>query len=202
MGVWTLKRIGFDVDGVLADFCPTYQQLFVDLTGRDTFQPGDSTHPPSWNWPTDRGYTDEETSAVWAAIKARSDFWLNLPALPGLSTLQRNFADLDRDGEVYFITSRVGDDVKWQSECWLQTHLCASRTPTVLISSEKGLSCAALKLDAYIDDNFDNIQSVLRDSPKTRAYLLDRPYNRLARGVLPRRVFSVEEMLILEGFTR
>lgn len=165
-------------DGVLADFCSAYQALCVQVTGKDLFEPGDAENAPCWNWPEFRGYTSEEVSAVWAAIKANPRFWLDLAPLDGAELLASLdvIADLETRHDIYFVTSRVGERVKWQSERWLQQHVGAL-APTVLISSEKGLCAQALKLDAYIDDNYDNIASVCRESGSTRAYLLDRRYN-------------------------
>jgi hypothetical protein len=172
-------RIGFDVDGVLADFIPAYQQLAVEVGQRDTFVAGDDVNPPCWNWPEHRGYTKAEMSEVWRRIKESDDFWISLPETADCSTLRMCILDLLRFHDVYFITSRVGSDVKWQSEQWLMLHLGIDR-PTVLISSAKGLCCKALKLDCYLDDNLDNVNDVVAQTipdPLTRTYLLDKSYN-------------------------
>jgi hypothetical protein len=46
----------------------------------------------------------------------------------------------------------------------------------VLISSQKGLVCQALKVTAYIDDRWENAVDVARGN--TQSYLLTRPWNR------------------------
>jgi uncharacterized HAD superfamily protein len=176
-------RIGFDIDGVLADFVTAYQDAFVRLTGRNTFLPGDNLDPPEWNWPTLRGYTKEETSAVWEHIKSSSDFWLNLQEDPGCSTLRTLLYTLEREHEVYYITSRMGQRVKRQTEIWLIEHLrypaITNVYPTVLIVGHrvKGIVARALQLDVYIDDNMDNVNDCAHDAPHTRTYLLNRAYN-------------------------
>ena len=189
-------RIGIDVDGILARFTTAYQRLVVEVAGVDLFKPGDATDPPCWSWPEYRGYDKKVISEVWSRIKTSHDFWMGLSELPDCCTLRTLILDLQRWHEVYFVTSRVGKDVKWQTEQWLMLHLQIDQ-PTVLISSEKGLVAKALKLDVYVDDNADNANdAVLKtlppayengiwkplnqpgDMPSTRVYLIDKSYNR------------------------
>lgn len=192
-------RIGFDVDGVLAAFVPAYQKKCVEVGGRNLFHPQDIYDPPCWDWPQLRGYTDEEVGEVWRQIKEDGEFWLRLKSLPGVAALRAALSSFLKDAEIYFVTSRVGIDVKWQTEMWLLERFDV--IPTVLISSAKGLCCHALKLDAYVDDNWDNIVAVSEQSPKTRAYLLDYAYNRINGTAVPSgvtRVSSLFEMLATE----
>lgn len=176
-------RIGFDVDGVLANFIPAYQALAVSVAGEDKFLPGDNVDPPCWDWPEYRGYSKEVIREVWSHIKRSETFWLNLGTMPDVKTLALLISSLERNHEVYYVTSRVGNGVKRQSELWLWQHLDynsimgAAASPTVLISSAKGAICKALKLDMYVDDNFDNVQNCAEESPLTRTYLLNRRYN-------------------------
>lgn len=177
--------MAFDIDGVLADFVSAYQRLFVLTTGRDLFHCGDIDNPPVWDWPTLRGYTDEETVAVWNVIKHDSVFWMNLAAIEdNMNTLRLLIKDLEQRHEIYYVTSRLGDRPKRQTELWLAGWLryplnMSGCYPTVLISGAKGDVAKALKLDVYIDDNFDNVQAVAEKSPHTRTYLLTRRYNEL-----------------------
>jgi len=179
-------RIGFDIDGVLADFVTTYQRMFVQLTGTDLFKPGDNTDPPCWDWPQYRGYTDATVGKVWAAIRQDPTFWLNLTPTRHVDTLKLLLRDLERKHEVYFVTSRVGARVKRQTEIWLVDHHVGygrsadALFPTVLIvgSNAKGDVAKSLRLDCYIDDNYDNVQDVAVKSPGTRTYLLNATYNR------------------------
>lgn len=172
-------RIGFDIDGVLANFIPAYQALVVKLAGEDRFQPGDDIDPPCWNWPEFRGYSKEVVGEVWKTIMCRSDFWFNLqPIVPNVETLRMLLPTLSAH-DTYYITSRPGLAVKTQTEDWLCGVLRVDQPPTTLIVGHrvKGIVCKALGLDVYIDDNLDNVIDCLRDSPNTRTYLLDRRYN-------------------------
>jgi 5'(3')-deoxyribonucleotidase len=176
-------RIGFDVDGVLADFTRSFVPLLIRVTGKNLFQPDDINNPPCWNWDLHRGYTKDESRMAWAVIKESRDFWASLRTTPQVRTLRMMILDLLRNHEVYFITNRTGTDVKWQTELWLRQHLQID-LPTVLISGAKGLCAQALKLDVYVDDNADNVNDVVnRTGPEQsrnscRTYLLDTTYNR------------------------
>lgn len=171
-------RIGFDIDGISADFIPAYEEMFVRTTGRNDFPPVDPVNSvPEWNWPTRYGYTAAETKAVWAVINKDSHFWQRLNTTPEFATFSRWFYDQDvRDHEIYFVTSRPGLNPKLQTEDWFYRHL--NCPVTVLISDSKGAVCKALNLDFYLDDKLENILDVQQTSPNTRAYLLDRAYNR------------------------
>jgi 5'(3')-deoxyribonucleotidase len=178
-------RIGFDVDGVLADFSSAFVRCYEQVIGKNLFQPGDAEDAPCWNWDLYRGYTKEEAKLVWQAIMAdKAGFWRDLQPLSGAETLAMCIADLEQRHDIYFITSRVGDDAKRESEDWLNCHIGLG-LPTVLISSKKGFCAAALKLDAYIDDNYHNVLDVATTSPETRVYLLDKRYNRVGGPELP-----------------
>lgn len=205
-------KVGIDCDGVLAAFVPAYQNLCIRLTGKNLFHAGDRSDPPVWHWPQLRGYTPEEMDKVWSAIKTDPAFWLNLGDLDGLNDLRRVYRTLCRDHEVYFITARVGESAKWQTEAWLHLRLMhevweTPGTPTVLISSQKGLCCKALDLDVYVDDNMDNVRDCVKTARNTRTYLLDRAYNQVGLGndwwptIESRRVQTLREMFDREGIT-
>lgn len=175
-------RIGFDVDGVLANFSANYAPLLAEVAGRNLFLPGDIENPPCWLWDEYRGYTKAETRATWDVVKASGRFWLDLPPLNGASTLAMVLPDLQRNHDIYFVTNRMGLDAKWQTEAWLKLHVGVD-TPTVLVSAQKGLIAAGLKLDCYVDDNLDNANDVAEKTGPdpavaTRTYLLDKSYNR------------------------
>lgn len=170
-------RIGVDVDGVLADFNTAFIRRVKDVTGRDLFPEG--YEPTTWNYPESLGYTREEVSKVWDHVTADPTFWLNLsPYWDAMTVLERLRTEFGND-DVYFITSRPGVRAKAQTEVWLATHSGDfTWNPTVLISSEKGACAKALKLDYYVDDRFENVHDVLRQTgARTAAYLLDRPWN-------------------------
>ena len=180
-------KIGFDVDGVFADFNSSFINRVIKVTGRDLFPPR-PFDIPTWNYPEAYGYSNKEVNAAWENIKADKAFWFMLPAYHDTTTTLKDIGSNTNNNDIYFITSRPGVLAKAQTEDWLQfnsqSHI---EFPTVLISSEKGLCADALDLDAYIDDRWENCQDVRIERKeqcadgteicKTKVYLLDRPWN-------------------------
>src|SRR5712691_9573992 len=110
--------IGVDCDGVLADFNTAFIALCKKVTGRNLFPEGYEQH--TWNYPEALGYTSEEVSAVWASIKANPDFWAMLPVYPEAYDALRYLQNLRfRGDDIYFITNRMGNCPKHQTERWL-----------------------------------------------------------------------------------
>lgn len=169
-----MSRLGFDVDGVLADFNTSFILRVIDVTGRDLFPPR-PFDIPTWDYPQFYGYTEQEMDTVWKSITADIYFWENLTEYPDTSQALQAISRQSHSGDdIYFITSRPGLRAKRQTEKWLRGHGLSDR-PTVLISSHKGLCAAALKLDAYIDDRWENTLDVAQTH--TQTYLLTRPWN-------------------------
>lgn len=183
-------RIGFDVDGVLADFNNSFIERCIQVTGKDLFPPR-PFDIPCWDYPEHYGYTREETSAIWASIKRDPYFWQSLHAYPeAYRTVQQlDWLEWNEFAEVYYVTARPGTRVKFQTEIWLEegVHASYSGRKTVLISSHKGLVARALDLDVYIDDKWENCLDVVAATtpvtasadapPKTRVFLLNQPWN-------------------------
>jgi 5'(3')-deoxyribonucleotidase len=199
-------RIGLDIDGVLADFSSAYQKRIVQITGKDLFLPGDAEDAPTWNWDTLRGYTKEERRATWDSIVRDKHFWSQLRPTSWLPETEHFWYRMRRH-DVYFITNRSGVDVKRQTESWLYS-MCWQAFPTVLLTtaqdgSDKGMLAKALKLDAYIDDKWENISAIVAASPDTRAYLLNRRYNSypdyIGDPMGATRVASFDEFITREG---
>lgn len=173
-------RIGFDIDGVLANFVAAYTPLVIDTTGVDLFQPVDWVDPPVYNWNAHRGYSLEEIKASYAVIATSEDFWANLKPLEGARTLAPMFDNLNHKHEIYFITSRKGINPRKQTEGWLAYHLSGTGDiPCALIvkNGMRGEVVKALQLDAYLDDYYENVTDCLRVAPTTRTYVLSRSYN-------------------------
>ena len=191
-------RIGFDLDGVLADFNTGFANKLIDVTGENKFSWFDNlSQPPCWDWPKAAGYTSKQIDATWRAVDDDPSFWMSLLPLRGVADFNAADGLFEEDVDVYFVTKRDSPTAKDQSEVWLadQIHLMY---PTVLITGDKGLACKVLRLDAYIDDKVENVQAVVKESSWTHAYLLDQPWNRHAADIGWTRVHKVEDMLIAE----
>lgn len=186
-------RLGFDIDGVLADFNSAYMALIVQVTGRNLFP--DQYEPHTWFYPEALGYKPDELTAVWAAINADARFWCSLrPYAHTHHVIDRLTQRVWNGDDVYFVTARPSLNAKWQTEKWLSS--VGMISPTVLIASDKGLVCHALSLDVHIDDRHRNALAVAKTT--TKSFLLDRPWNRRHQkqddGHRVTRITEVEEM--------
>lgn len=194
------KVIGFDVDGVLANFFDAYERVIIEVSGEDRF--GEDRYPnqlpQSWNWPQESfGYSSEVINEVWRKIKNDAEFWWMLDPLPGVDDFLTSFSILAeaKGWELYFITDRPGIDAQAQTADWLwrygvdQNHVIISR-------KGKGAVCSALSIDYYIDDKPENIVDVWEKSPETELFLLDYPYNQDGQGnAVFTRVHSLNQFL-------
>jgi hypothetical protein len=179
-------RIGFDVDGVLANFFQAYEKLTVEVTGKDLF--GDKKWPKqlpqTWNWPETFGYTNAEMQEVWKHIKNSSSFWEKLWCMVEEEDCQR-IHDLGLKHELYFITDRPGIQPQKQTREWLEWF---NMPGSVIISgphARKGRICHGLNLDYYVDDKYENIIDVLTVSPTTQTFMIKYPYNSEMIGGVP-----------------
>ena len=181
-----MSRIGVDIDGVLAAFDQPYENLLASLHGTEPRTlPADGAE--TWNFDTEY-YPKKVVGRAWQHIET-SLFWLEIPPTPEMSVFAQWFRASKHD--VYFVTARPGKHVKQLTEVWLRRHLC--QPVTVLISPRKGAVAHALKLHFYIDDRAENIEDVVLQSPDTRAYLLDRAYNRHIHAGI--RIYALQEFL-------
>jgi hypothetical protein len=133
-------RIGIDIDEVLADFNGPFIELVGRLTGKHLPRPG-ANYPDKWRYYLDPALGDQlptsaELDYVWKFIKT-STFWNRLPPMEHTRETLARLNHLRVTGhEIYFITSRPGDDAKLWSELWL-TDL-GMVNPTVLIARAIG----------------------------------------------------------------
>lgn len=174
-------RVGFDVDGVLANFQPAYIDRTVSIAGRDLFPgPYGTFDIVTWNYPESYGYTENEMRAVWKSIALDKTFWTSLSRYEDVTPAFREWLHVlegDDSQDVYFITQRPGATAKAQTEEWLSRWLELENTPTVLVTGEKGLCAKALGLTHYLDDKTENLMDVLSTSPMTKTFRKIRTWN-------------------------
>ena len=165
-------RIGFDVDGVLADFAAAYRETEVRLFG--PVAPTRAGDPE--NETADAPAAAEEKKqtqdlrrrhdTVWQAIRATPDFWTTLrPTEPG-AVARIHEMMLRHPWEVFFITQRpatAGDTVQRQTQRWLVQQ--GFDLPSVLvIPGSRGAAAGALRLDYHVDDSPTNCVDVKSES--------------------------------------
>jgi hypothetical protein len=178
-------RIGFDMDGVLADFAAEFRDY-----GTRLFGPGEppNTHIGNRRLPGDQPETEEARQAtaeqeardrianaralrrredkIWQAIEGTSNFWMTLkPIDPGAVRRIHSLA-LRHRWEVFFITQRPyteGETVQRQTQRWLVEQ--GFDLPTVLVlSGSRGAAAKAIRLDYHVDDNSQNCFDMIADS--------------------------------------
>lgn len=171
-------RIGFDMDGVLADFARAYHDVETRLFGPVPSSPVDDPEKASAE-PADPAPEESagearkaareirrRNDAVWQAIRATPDFWTTLQptdpgAVPRIHEMMRR-----HPWEVFFITQRpatAGETVQRQTQRWLVQQ--GFDLPSVLvIQGSRGAAAGALRLDYHVDDSPTNCVDVKSES--------------------------------------
>ena len=192
-------RIGFDLDGVLADMEGELVRQAEILFGEPmTRRVGQRTVPDHADAtstsadaldsaaPVDGAANDvppllklkmtpRQQRRLWRHVESIENFWESLaPLEPGVIERLARLTS-ERRWEVIFLTKRpktVGVTAQLQTQRWLESH--GFRLPSVyVVQGSRGRIAAALALDIVIDDRPENCLEVAVDS-KARAILIWR----------------------------
>lgn len=178
-------RIGFDLDGVVADlhgpFARTSLRLFPELDTTAVGSPEVGASPPDLEVSTESPspaapmiaptmgnlpLTPRQANAVWETLAATEDFWSTLDEIePGSVRRLADLAD-DRRWEILFITSRpwaAGRTVQRQSQRWLE-RLGFPLPSVYVVHGSRGRIADALNLDVVVDDRPENCLDVALES--------------------------------------
>lgn len=164
-----MKTFVCDVDGVLADFVLAFtteaNRLFGDTPIYGAYQ------MKTWNGFA--GLSPLQVKDTWRSVVQSPTFWEGVPSLLNPSNWE-SLKKLNLVANVYFATSRNGNDVLHQTKSWLENY--GVFRPNVVLSQLKGDFCRAVDADGAIDDNADNVNRIAWDS-KATPFLLSRLYN-------------------------
>ena len=179
-------RIGFDMDGVLADFAAEYHAVEERLFGpaAATTRAGDPEEEEEGRREKEEGTREKEEGTeaepvaatarelrrrrdvVWQAILATPDFWTTLKPTEDGAVRRIHAMMLKHRWEVFFITQRPetdGDTVQRQTQRWLVEQ--GFDLPSVLvIGGSRGAAAGALRLNYHVDDSPKNCIDVKSES--------------------------------------
>jgi len=183
-------RVGFDLDGTVADMYDALHREAIKLFGEEVLRKAAyKTNKPQevrgeqsnkQESPEPKPEDDAATSIVmqelhltarqqmqlWDHVKKVENFWSTLPELePGIIARIAKAAR-ERRWEVIFLTTRpatAGDLVQLQSQQWLEAH--GFQYPSVyVVQRSRGKIADALHLDAFVDDRPENCLDIAVES--------------------------------------
>lgn len=170
-------RLGFDLDGVLADMESELGRRAAMLFGDpDTPDVVDPNAPSLETVPAMKlNLTARQQRRLWQHVQSVMNFWETLDELePGAVARLASLAAA-RHWEIIFLTKRpesAGLTAQVQSQRWLQAR--GFPLPSVfVVRGSRGRVAAALELDVVVDDRIENCLDVMVDST-ARAILLAR----------------------------
>jgi uncharacterized HAD superfamily protein len=159
-------RIGFDMDGVLADFARAFRAVEADLFGPAPTLPVEQ--PDEEEERQEKGIVQSRArrDAVWREIQNRPDFWLSLEPMEAGAVARLQQLSLAHRWEVFFITQRpatAGETVQRQTQRWLVAQ--GFELPSVLVlAGPRGAAIRSLRIDYHVDDSAQNCLDVIADA--------------------------------------
>ena len=192
-----IMRIGFDVDGVLADFNHGFSEFAGDNQKKFEIFPDRPLHivttkeeVRSWDWSWYPEYTADlnqqaknltEIGKVWAYLMQSENWWLtHIQPMFDLRKLEKALDKLPFELDIYFISTRVptlGFSPQVQTAFWLIRH--GMSFPSVIITENKGMIARALRLELFFEDNHTHVNDIMvTTSGRTKVVINDFPYNR------------------------
>src|SRR5688572_8162988 len=214
-------RIGFDLDGTVADMYSALRREAIKLFGEEVLRKAEvvPTQPqeagkeqtpqpkPEDDQTTSLALnelhlTSRQQSQLWDHVKQIENFWTTLPELePGIISRIAKAAS-DRRWELIFLTTRPstkGELVQLQSQRRLEAH--GFQYPSVFaVQRSRAKIADALALDAFVDDRPENCLDIVVES-KAKVILVwhgnlnDVPAGAKRLGVRP--VATITEGLAL-----
>jgi hypothetical protein len=194
-------RIGFDLDGVLADMDSALARCATEIFGEAMFQrlqghardASDADTPPPVADSEGAGDTDgltvadnttpilrikmtpRQTNRLWRHVETVENFWQDLQEIEPGSIARLAAIAAERRWEIIFLTKRpatAGATAQVQSQKWLESK--GFSLPSVfVVQGNRGRIAQALDLDIVVDDRTENCLDVVTDS-RARAVLVWR----------------------------
>jgi len=160
-------RIGFDVDGVLADFRTAFREAAMRCLRREVDDSSEGDDTPNV-------LTLKDVRRVWEHIGKTPNWWMEVPAFEP-EQIARLYAITRATGwEVFFLTKRppsAGDSVQFQTQWWIERF--GFYLPAVLtVPGSRGEIANGLRLDLLVDDQLINCVEVVSASTAKAVLML------------------------------
>lgn len=171
-------KLAIDIDGCLANFTDSYSRALTEHTGI-SFPKNSDEWPTEWYWDRAAGITKDQEKHVWnnVILAKGSTFWQDLDMIDGADKVIKQLNSMAKRGyDVYYLTHRMGDNAKGQTEKWLYERGCDY--PTVVMTGNKLPVLVALDIGFFVDDKTETIQEVGAQGVVKETYLKLAPYNR------------------------
>src|SRR4051812_31081792 len=159
-------RIGFDIDGVLADFRSAFRATAMRCLRRSVEESEDleALAPLS----------PDEVQRVWEHIARTQNWWMDVPAYEPDQIARLYSAMRAANWEVFFMTKRppsAGDSVQFQTQWWIERF--GFYLPAVMtVPGSRGDIANGLRLDIIIDDQVINCVEVISTAPAKSLLML------------------------------
>lgn len=167
-------RIGFDIDGVLADFRTAFHEAARLCLGREIHATAETRSA--------RSMDQREVKRVWEYVAKAPNWWAELQPYEPEQIARLYGLAREAGWEVFFMTNRpvsAGETVQYQTQWWLERY--GFYLPAVLtVPGSRGEIANGLRLDIVVDDLVLNCVEVVSGSP-AKALMLQRDGEAAAR---------------------
>ena len=169
-------RVGFDIDGVLADFRTAFRETAERCLRKPVAEDADDEQSKT-------PLTADDIRRVWDHIGKTPNWWMEVPAYEPAQIARLYGLTRAAGWEVFFMTKRppsAGDSVQFQTQWWIERF--GFYLPAVMtVPGSRGEVASGLRLDLIVDDQVINCAEVI-SAGATKALLMLREPDEPARS--------------------
>lgn len=170
-------RVGFDIDGVLADFLTPFYAEVERVLGVKL----DPSRQIKFNEHMDWGSLSISDKVIPIMMKKSPLFWMGMDPIDRAD--MDHVARISREIPTYFVTSRSQRsheshrNVIFQTKAWLARF--GVMPAGIILSNVKAGTLYNLGVTHFIEDRFRYFQDIRMHAKHVDCYLLDKSYNRV-----------------------